>query len=150
MRAEPATEHQEKMDARIADMKNDRKETTACHDAVEVNLEKMEPNPGEKEAVVKWQEIPNEEVAIHSLRACRNERKACQEATKANPEKTEPIDRATAILEQMIAMTKTNQEKMEATDLKGNPEEMECGSEHREVPKEEAAVMPVGGLRKRR
>jgi hypothetical protein len=29
-----------------------------------------------------------------------------------------------AILEQMIAMTKTNQEKMEAMDLKGNPEEM--------------------------
>jgi hypothetical protein len=29
----------------------------------------MEPNPGEKEAVVERQEIPNEEVAIQSLRA---------------------------------------------------------------------------------
>jgi hypothetical protein len=50
---------------------------------------KMEPNPGEKEAIVEWQEIPNEEVEIHSLRACRNERTACQEAMKANPEKLE-------------------------------------------------------------
>jgi hypothetical protein len=44
--------------------------------------------------------------------------------------------------------TKTNQEMMEATDLKGNPVEMECESRHQEVPKKEAAVMPVGGLRK--
>jgi hypothetical protein len=50
----------------------------------------------------------------------------------------------------MIAMTKTIQEKMQATDFKGNPEEMECDSEHREVPKEEAEAMSVGGLRKRR
>lgn len=91
---------------------------------MEANLEKMEPNPGEKEAVVERQEIPNEEFASHSLRACRYERTACQEATKANPEKMEPFDLSTAILEQMLAMTKTNQEKMEAMDLKGNPEEM--------------------------
>jgi hypothetical protein len=30
----------------------------------------MEPNPGEKEAIAEQQEIPNEKVAIHSLRAC--------------------------------------------------------------------------------
>jgi hypothetical protein len=52
-------------------------------------------------------------------------------------------------LEQVIAMMKTNQEKMEATDLKGNPEGMECGSEHREVPKEDAVVKPVKGQKKR-
>jgi hypothetical protein len=46
-------------------MKNDRKETTACQDAMEANLDKMEPNSGEKEAIVEQQEIPNEEVAIH-------------------------------------------------------------------------------------
>jgi hypothetical protein len=38
------------VDASIVDMRNDRKETTACQDAMEANLEKMEPNPGEKEA----------------------------------------------------------------------------------------------------
>jgi hypothetical protein len=41
---------------------------------------------------------------------------------KDNPEKMEPIDHTTAILEQMIDMTKSNQEMMDATDLKGNPE----------------------------
>jgi hypothetical protein len=77
----------------------------------------MEPNPGEKEAVVERQEIPSEEADIHSLRACREERTACQGVTEANREKMEPTDRAIAILEQMIAMTKANREKMEATDL---------------------------------
>jgi hypothetical protein len=67
MRVEPKTEHQEKMDAWIADMENDRKETTACQDAMEANLEKIEPNLGEQEAAVERQEIPNEEIAIHSL-----------------------------------------------------------------------------------
>jgi hypothetical protein len=150
MRVEPETEHQKKMAAWIADTKNDRRETTAFQEAMEASLEKMEPNPGEKEVAVGRQEIPNEEVAVHSLNACRNERTACQKATKANPEKMQPIDHTTATLEQMIAMTKTKQENVEATDLEGNSEEMECESEHREVPKEEAAVMPVGGLRKRR
>jgi hypothetical protein len=42
----------------------------ACQDAMEANLVKMEPNPGEKEAAVEWQETPNEEVAIYSLREC--------------------------------------------------------------------------------
>jgi hypothetical protein len=59
----------------------------------------MDPYPGEKEAIVERQESPNKEVAIHSLRACRNERMACQETTKANPEKMEPTDGTIAILE---------------------------------------------------
>jgi hypothetical protein len=41
--------------------------------------------------------------------------------------------------------TKTNQGNTEATDLKGNPEEMECESEHREVPKEDATRKQVKG-----
>jgi hypothetical protein len=147
-------------DACIEDIKNDGKETTACQDAMEGNREKIEPNPGEKEAVVEGQEICNEEVAINSLWACQNERTPRQEATKANPEKMESIDRVIAILEQMIAMTKLNQEKIATTDLKGNPEEIECEEPtsvdmepemaHEEVPKEEAVVMPVGEPRDRR
>jgi hypothetical protein len=34
MSVEPDTEHQGKMDAWRADMKNDRKETTVCQDAM--------------------------------------------------------------------------------------------------------------------
>jgi hypothetical protein len=70
MRLEPKTEHQEQMNAWRADMKDGGKERMACQEAMEANPEKMEPNTGEKEAVVEWQEIPNEEAAIHSLRAC--------------------------------------------------------------------------------
>jgi hypothetical protein len=39
--------------------------------------------------------------------------------------------------------------RTEATDLVANPEEKESVPEHRVVPKEQAAVKPVGGLRKR-
>jgi hypothetical protein len=57
---------------------------------MEANIKKMEPNSGDKEAVVEQQKIPNEEVAVHSLRACRSEIADSQEATEANTEKTEP------------------------------------------------------------
>jgi hypothetical protein len=63
---------QEKMDACVANMKDDRKETTACHDEMAASIKKMESNSGEKEAVVERQENSNEEFAIHSLRACRS------------------------------------------------------------------------------
>jgi hypothetical protein len=66
-----------------ANMNAWQEETTACQDA-------METNPREKEGVVEQQKIPNEEVAVHSLRACGNERTACQEELEANAEKTEP------------------------------------------------------------
>jgi hypothetical protein len=102
------------MDARIVDMKDGRKERAACQEAMKANREKMEPNPAEKEAEVKRQENPNEEAAICSLGACRNERTPCQVATETNLEKIEPSDSAIAILE-----------KIEPTDLKKYPEEME-------------------------
>jgi hypothetical protein len=44
---------------------------------------------------------------------------------------------------------KTNQGKMEAMDLKGNPEEMEYESEHRGFPKENAVGKPIKGWKKR-
>jgi hypothetical protein len=86
-------------------MKEDRKERTACQEVTEATPEKMEPNQGQKEATVEQQEIPNQEFAIHSLRACRNE-----ESMAVSAEKMEPIDHAIAILE-----------AMKAVDLKANP-----------------------------
>jgi hypothetical protein len=73
----------------------------------------------------------------------------------------EPFDRVIAILEQTIAMTKTNQETIATTDLKGNPEERECEkpapvdmtpevADDQEVPVEDAEVTAVGEPRKRR
>jgi hypothetical protein len=70
MSLETETEHQKKMDAWIADMKDGRKERMTCQEAMEANPEKMEPNPGEKEAAVEQQENPNEEVTILFLREC--------------------------------------------------------------------------------
>jgi hypothetical protein len=53
---------------------------------MEANLEKMELNPGEKEATVEGQETPNEDVAIYSLRNCQKETIACQGTTEAHLE----------------------------------------------------------------
>jgi hypothetical protein len=73
----------------------------------------------------------------------------------------EPFDRGIATSEQMTAMTKVNQETIVTTDLKGNPEGMECENlaavdmtpevaHEQEVPREDAEVMPIGEPRKRR
>jgi hypothetical protein len=62
----------------------------ACQYAMQTSLKKMEPNSGEKEAIVERQKIPNEEVAVHSLWACQNETTtACHEVTETDTEKTE-------------------------------------------------------------
>jgi hypothetical protein len=87
---------------------------------MEANSEKMEPNPGEKEAVVERQKIPNEEAAIHSLMACRKETMACQETMEALLECEEP----TSV-------------------------DMESEAEHWEVRKEDTIVKPVKGWKKR-
>jgi hypothetical protein len=108
----------------------------------EACLDSQKSDAGGKGTVAERQKNRNEEVAIHSLRACREDRMACQETMEARLECEEPIERAIAILEQMIDMTKTNREKMEATEFKPNPEDMESESEHREV------VKPVKGRKK--
>jgi hypothetical protein len=99
----------EKMDACVASRRDFREVTMSYQ-------EKMEPNSGKMETVVERQKIPNVEVEIHSLKACRGETAASQEATETEPD----------------------------------PGTMQSKEEHQEFPKEEATVMPIGGLRKRR
>jgi hypothetical protein len=67
------------------------------------------------------------------------------------------LERLLASQEQMITMLNAHNERMmaslgktDATDLKANPEEKQSIGEHQEIPKEEAAVMPVGEPRMRR
>jgi hypothetical protein len=75
-----------KMDTRVANIKDARKKTTACQEVTGANPEKLEANSGEEETAVEQQEIPNEEVAVHSLWTCRSETAASQEATKTEPD----------------------------------------------------------------
>jgi hypothetical protein len=76
----------EKMDALIANIKIDRKETTACQEVTRANPETIESNPGEKETILEQHDIPNEEVAIHSQKTCRSETAASQENTETKPD----------------------------------------------------------------
>jgi hypothetical protein len=55
---------------------------------------------------------------------------------KTNPEKT------------MVGLEE-RLNKMDTTDLEANREKSECGSEHLEVPKKEAAVETIGALEDR-
>jgi hypothetical protein len=107
------------LDAWITDIKDARKKMTASQEATEANPEKMEPNLKEKEAVLEWQEIPNEEAAIHSLRACQIEMMACQETKEARLECKGP----TSV-------------------------DMESEAKHKKVSKEHAAMEIVKALRK--
>jgi hypothetical protein len=63
-----------------------RKETTACQYEMEVSVKKIEPNPEEKKTAMEQQEIPNEEVAVHSQRTCQSETTPSQEATETEPD----------------------------------------------------------------
>jgi hypothetical protein len=51
--------------------------------------------------------------------------------------------------ERMMFRMNSQLEKMEATDLEANPEEMQSKVEHEEVPKEEVTVETLGALKKR-
>jgi hypothetical protein len=76
----------------IVEIKDGRKERRAGQEATEVNLEKMETNPGEKEAVLEPQEKPNQEVAIHFPRDDRKETMSCQVTTAACLDSKEDIE----------------------------------------------------------
>jgi hypothetical protein len=65
---------------------------------------------------------------------------ACQEVTETNPENLKSCQEMTACHEAM---------KVDTERTKPDPGMMQSVGEHQVVPKEEAAVMPVGGLRKR-
>jgi hypothetical protein len=75
-----------KTDAMIANIKDARKKTTACQEVTRANPEKIEPNSGEEETAVNRHEIPNEEIAVHSLRTCQSERAASQEDAESDPD----------------------------------------------------------------
>jgi hypothetical protein len=114
---------------------------------MEANLGKMGSNPGEKEAVVEWQEISNKEVAIHSLSACRNERTACQEMTEAHLECEEPASADMKACQDTTAcheVTDTDKEKIEP-----DPGMMQPIGRRQEDSKEDAIVKSVKGRKKR-
>jgi hypothetical protein len=147
MRPEYEMEHQEKVDASLKVVREDiktnrdtRSKTKAIQGTADADRDHMPQMMRTKQERIetKIDAIQEKDANLREImvemRACRKDRTACQEATKANPEKMEPTDCAIAILEQMTAMMKTNQEKIEVTDLKGNPEEMECESEHQGGP----------------
>jgi hypothetical protein len=56
----------EKMDALITNIKNDRKETTACH--AEMEATKTEPDQGTMQSMDEHQEIPKENSVVKPIK----------------------------------------------------------------------------------
>jgi hypothetical protein len=118
-----ATVNQEKMVAeRKADQEKVKGMMKACQERMDTNKKAI------KEDIKSGQEEMRSivgafqrkmDACVASRRDDRKETTSCQEMTEANTEKTEP-----------------------------NPGTIQSVEEYHEVPKEEAAVMPVGGLRK--
>jgi hypothetical protein len=60
------------INAWIADMKKDRKETMSCQVRTEVCLNSKELNPEDMESEVEHQEVPTEEAAVKSWETKRS------------------------------------------------------------------------------
>jgi hypothetical protein len=119
-----------KMDAMIANIKYARKKTTACQEVTGANPQTIEPNPGEKETEMEQQEIPNEEVAVHSLRTCRTETAASQEdtETKPDPGKMQSMEEHQEIPKEKAAV-------MPVGGLRKRPRDRNLAVGHRQKPK---------------
>jgi hypothetical protein len=122
----------EKMDAWIANRKNDREETIACHDEMEVRIKKMEPNPGEKKAVVERQEFSNNEVAVHSQRTCQSKRAVSQGGTETEPdprklqsvEEHQEIPKEKAVVKPVKGRKKRHRGRKPAAGRRGEPDKL--------------------------
>jgi hypothetical protein len=98
-----------------------------------------------------------------NMNSCQKETTACQyemevsiRNMKSNPEEKETVLERHEIPNEEVTVhsLRTCQSEtaasQEATETKPDPGTMQSAEEHQEIPKEDAAVMPVGGLRKRR
>jgi hypothetical protein len=118
MRLKAKTEHQEKMDAWIAVMRDVQKETmlyqvtmevylecekptsavmmsfqemTACHEATETDTKKAEPNPGMIQSVEGHQKVPKKETAVMpvgGLKKWRRDKNLAMEHLQTPEERT--------------------------------------------------------------
>jgi hypothetical protein len=97
---------------------------------------------------VERQELLNTEAAIHSLRVCRKETTSCQGTKEARLNSEKPISADMKACQETTAWYEATERDTEKTE--SDQGMMRTVGEHHEVPKGDAAVMPVGGLRKRR
>jgi hypothetical protein len=73
------------MDARTANMKNGRKQATACQGA-----RNAEPDPGMMQSIEEYQEIPKGEAAMMPVREPRKRHKICNLAKEHRQKRKEP------------------------------------------------------------
>jgi hypothetical protein len=114
----------EKTDTLVANIK------TVCQYAMETSPEKSEPNSEEKETVMEQQEIPNEEVAVHSQKTCRRETTASQDMTK-----TEPDPGMMQSAEEHQEIPKEDAAVMPVRGLKKQRRDRTLAAGHRQKPK---------------
>jgi hypothetical protein len=68
------------MDACMADIKDNRKETMVCQEKTEVRLEEEEPTSVEMKPEVAHEEVPREDAAVMPVRRLRKQRRGRKQA----------------------------------------------------------------------
>jgi hypothetical protein len=86
------------------------------------------------------------DVWIANMRDNRNEWTSCKEMTEAGLECEEPTSADMKVCQETTAYHEATEADTEKTEH--NPGIMQSIEDHQEVPKEDTAVMPDGGLRK--
>jgi hypothetical protein len=64
------------------DMKDTRRKTTACQDAMEANTVKTGPDPGMTQSVEEHQGIPKREIAVMPVGGLRKRRRVRKQAAE--------------------------------------------------------------------
>jgi hypothetical protein len=111
--------------------------------------EKMDSYQEKMAADRKANKEESREANQELLTKMKEDRKADQEKMAADKE--DFLARMDAIHEKRMAMLDDHQRRMMATKkIEQNPKMMQSVEEHRDVPGEDVAVMPVKGLKKQR
>jgi hypothetical protein len=139
------------MDACMADIKDNREETMACQETMEVRLEEGPASEDMTPEVAREQKVPVEDAVVMR----RDQRHLATQRRQKKEEK----------LTEMVETTHQECEEPTSADIKvchgatearvegeeePASEEMKLEVAHEEVPREDTAVMPVRGLRKQR
>jgi hypothetical protein len=153
-------EMQEMMERLLAEIRADRKaDREELQDMMKAYREDIKSD--QAKIIAAFKEKTNAWIA--NIKDARKKTTACQKLTRANPEKNEPnsveeeiVVEQHDILNEEVAVhslrtcRSETAASQEDTETKPDSGKMQSVQELQEIPKEDATLMPVGGLRKRR
>jgi hypothetical protein len=140
----------------------DREQMLAMRQEMNANTKAMQEKADADQVEIIAAIEKKMDALITNIKIDRKETTACQYAMETSLKKIEPNSEGkdAAVEQQEIPIEEVaghsqrtcrseTTPSQESTETKPDPGMMQSVEEHQEIPKEDAAVMPVGGLRKR-